>query len=144
MKLTQGLLPASKVKDGPDNPITSSPYDNGGAEFGTWCFWHPWHALNLKKFNIRPVKKCSHGVQCCHKFTPDECNRIVDYLKSYTPIKKPDKRFKKGYREYFKDSIPCKDFTGQTDRVLLTPYIYNRLIELFSNTEDPPIYYWAD
>lgn len=111
MKMTQGLLPASKVSDGKDNVLASHPWEHGGVELGTWNFDHPWKGLNIK-YNIREVGECGYGVQCCHKFTPEECNQVVEKLKA----------------------------TKET----YTKRGYKRLIELFSNTDDPPVYYWAD
>jgi hypothetical protein len=130
LKLTQALLPASKVQDGLDNPIASNPDEHGGYLFNTWEFSHPWKLAGVEiSYNLREGSNCGEGVQCSHKFTPEECNKIVEYLKSYVPGEIRGK-----------DVMRDPNIKGCG----LLPQWHARLIELFSNTEDPPVYYWAD
>lgn len=126
MKLTQALLPASKVLDGPDNEVTSNPDKYGGFEFGTWHTHLPWDGIPIK-YNIRKMGECGLGVQCCHRFTPEECVAITTHLASFS-------------------STGEGENAGKVDAHGRGHYIkwYNRLFELFGNASDPPVYYWAD
>jgi hypothetical protein len=141
LKLTQGLLPASKVQDGPDNSVTSRPDENGGFEFGTWGIKKPWECLGKLEMNIRPAGECSFGVQCCHKFTPEQCQKIVEHLKTYERVEEITEVKQNG--AVVKNEVKVGYVSPTKDDNHLEEW-YNRLIELFSNTEDPPVYYWAD
>jgi hypothetical protein len=130
LKLTQGLLPDSKVKDGPDNNVTTYPDDHGGYLFETWEMHHPWKMAGIKiGYNVRQGSECGFGVQRCHKFTIDECNKLVEYLKGYVPIE-------------MKGMPVMKD--PNNDEYGIFPEWHERLIELFSNTNDPPVFYFAN
>lgn len=141
MKLTQALLPDSKVKDGPDNEITSSPDDNGGFEFGTWTFAHPWNFLGKFEYNERLIGECSFGVQRCHKFTPEQCQKIIEHLKTYKRVEEVTKTTEDGIDDETEIKV---DYVSPTDDDNHLEEWYNRLIELFSNIDDPPVYYWAN
>ncbi len=131
MKLVQGILPDSLVKDGPDNPITTSPIEHGGYEMGTWCTEGPWNDIKMDiSFNIRKPETCSYGVQRCHLFTIDECEKMIAYLQSMKkiPIHGDPKHTYvwtcDGVNEYYNKG-------------------YKLLLGLFKNTVDRPVYYWA-
>lgn len=81
------------------------------------------------EYNIRPVKQCSYGVQCVHKFTPEECDKIHTYLKTYQPTRKRDK-----------DAM----VDPNNDKIGYFTKWWQRLVDMFSNTEDPPVYYFAN
>jgi len=84
MKLTQGILPSSKVKDGVDTTIATNPSNHGGIELGTWTDFLADFPMSM---NVRPVCECQRGVQCCHQFTKKECEEVLLTL-SKSEIKK--------------------------------------------------------
>ena len=127
MKTVQALGKSSLVKDGSkDNDITSNPDENGGFELGTWEFSIIKYLLDgiENKYNVRPIDKCSFGVQISHRFTKEECENIVSRLKR-------DKKLQAG--KSFKIS----------ETLSLTEEGYFVLIGIFSNHNDLPVYYWA-
>lgn len=125
MKLIQAILPFSKVQDGPDNIITSNPDKNGGFELGTWDHV-PWGNI-IKEYNIRKVGECSYGVQCCHKFSKEECEKIVEYLKTWKV------EYYKGKKGYMSPDNKCGWYKEY----------YNIFIKIFENHDDLPVYYFA-
>lgn len=130
MKLTQGILPASKVQDGPDNEVASNPDKYGGFDLGTWSMT-PWGKSTtgiVKEYNIRQIEECSFGVQCVHKFTKEECKKVVDYLQTWAKTKY---RGKKGYLS------PDNHFGWYKE-------YYDIFIKIFQNYEDLPVYYWSN
>lgn len=132
MKLTAGILPSSLVKDGPDNTITQNPDLHGGVLIDinpiSYRKFYKW-IISSDDCNIRKPAECSCGVQCCHKFTPQECDKIIEYLLSWE-------------KECEGDGRVC--YISKDSKHGFYASYYNSLLKLFSNTADLPVYYWAN
>lgn len=141
MKLTKALGKSSLIKDSPTNYTEASyPDENGGFGLGTWDIY------TMKVFykdipeeeqdneageDYYPVG--GEGVQIYHRFTKEQCENILEHLKSLE-IKEIDYEGKK---------VEVALNLSECYEALFIEW-YQRLIDLFSDFNDLPVYYWAD
>ena len=133
MKLTQGLLPSSSgIDDNIFNEDWSHPDDQDGYEFGTWDLYHNNYFTELLgeiKKDVK-TKEIPGSAYIWHKFTEEE--RKIIHTSLLNDWEKKEKRGKIG--------MFCK-FDKEWG---IYPQYHQRLIELFSKTDDLPVWYWYD
>lgn len=134
MKLTQAFGKSSIVIDGAKDSVkTSYPDDYSGYELGTWEVKHYRvfsKIIGRELGNVRPVGKCSFDVQICHRFTEEERQKIMQVLR---------KCRKRRYKS-------AGNIEGRHiyDGLRVTEEGFQLLKQLFSDSKDPPVYYFAD
>lgn len=115
MKLVQALIPSSKIVDGSeDNKVTTDPGEHGGIEFGTWFMsQYPWDRAGVN------IKYNVRNVRECG-LGVQICHKFsADECKTISEWLKNE-----GGKIYRKRSLLI-------------------LINIFSNENDLPVYYWA-
>lgn len=133
MKLTQGILPSSKFKEGPDNPITSNPDAHEGFEIGTW------DTLPMA-LNFPYQKGAGYDVVAMHYFSKEDCQRMIQILDQCEA--EPHIFNEKGEEGILLHTKPLP--IGMYEGYPISLEWFKRLHQLFSNTEDLPVYYLAD
>jgi hypothetical protein len=137
MKLTQALGKSSLVVDGSeDNNITSNPDENSGFGLDTWDNETIKMLFSVipkeEEYNMKKGVLGGRGVSVYHRFTKEHCEKILEKLKS----------FEKKEVEYEGRKVEVV-FLANKNKGLLIKW-FQRLIDLFSDFNDLPVYYWCD
>ena len=129
MKLTQGLLPASKFVEGPDNEVCSRPDAHGGYEIGTWGHL-PWEGIPACEHlaDRDPETNLGVGAHAYHRFTEPERVQVLKTLMAFQKFQ-------------VKRAVGMRHPEGT---ICLRIRWHDRLVQLFSDPADLPVYYWAD
>jgi len=133
MKLTQALGKSSLIIDGAeDNTIASNPDENGGFGLDTWDNEIIKILLSVipenERYNMKKGILGGRGISIYHRFTKEHCERILEKLSTFK-----EKRIKKKNAFFISES-----YGG------IYSEWFQRLIDLFSDFNDLPVYYWCD